>query len=70
MPRGLPVQRLPEEVERPLEAAVRGVGAGGESGGRGGSRSGLRALVRLTAGKVPSPRCAAPPPPPKLHGSV
>ena len=61
MPRGLPVQRLPEEVERPLEAAVRGVGAGGESGGRGGSRSGLRALVRLTAGKVPSPRCAAPP---------
>ena len=30
MPRGLPVQRLPEEVERPLEAAVRGVGAGGE----------------------------------------
>ena len=38
MPRGLPVQRLPEEVERPLEAAVRGVGAGGESGGRGGSR--------------------------------
>ena len=34
MPRGLPVQRLPEEVERPLEAAVRGVGAGGEAGQR------------------------------------
>jgi len=49
------VERLPGQVEAALEAAVRDQGsAAGEAG------SGLRALVRLAAGRVPSPRCDPP----------
>jgi len=66
MPRGLPVQRLPEEVERPLEAAVRGVGAGGESGGRGGPDPGSARSSGSPLGRS-RPRGALPrlPPPPQ-----
>ena len=52
---GSAVERLPDQVEAALEAAVREPGDAAEEAG-----SGLRALVRLAAGRVPSPRCDSP----------